>query len=228
MIPSKDQEDFSANGVAMKHSMIPLEVVSKINTACVGASGCPKQSGFNISQEVWELISAHGRMGQVAKSLFTRTLHPVRVSFFDKTSKVNWAAPWHQDRTIAVQERANLPGYSGWNYRGGIVYVEPPTSLLQNMLTLRLLLDDCDHESGPIEVACSTHNMGRVPASAVAGVARGSRSFVATGRAGDVLATHPLLLHKSNRAIKPSRRRILRVDYASEGLLPPPLKWAVM
>src|SRR5450756_1282922 len=35
---------------------------------------------------------------------------PVRAVYFNKTAEANWLVAWHQDLTIAVKERIDLPG----------------------------------------------------------------------------------------------------------------------
>ncbi len=44
---------------------------------------------------------------------------PVRSIFFDKTPEANWLISWHQDLTIAVKERRDLPGYGPWSEKEG-------------------------------------------------------------------------------------------------------------
>ena len=165
-------------------------------------------------------------MGVLAAKLGGRPAKPVRVLFFAKTPGANWAVPWHQDRTIAVKERRDVDGYGPWSRKGGIVHVEPPVALLERMLALRLFVDDCGENDGPLEVAIGSHRLGRVPSGDVPHIAANSSVFTATGRAGDVLAMKALAVHRSKRAIAPSRRGTLHVDYALVDL-PAPLEWAL-
>jgi hypothetical protein len=44
--------------------------------------------------------------------------------------------------------------------------------------------------------------------------------------AGDVLVMRPLILHASNRALHPARRRVLHFEYAPRDALDPSLYWA--
>ena len=46
-------------------------------------------------------------------------MRPVRVLYFDKNPDANWAVPWHQDRTIAVAQRIDVPGYDMWSVKAG-------------------------------------------------------------------------------------------------------------
>ena len=38
----------------------------------------------------------------------------VLVLLFDKTPASNWALSWHQDRTIAAKQRADVEGFCPW------------------------------------------------------------------------------------------------------------------
>ncbi len=76
----------------------------------------------------------------------------VRSIFFDKTPEANWLVPWHQDLTIAVQQRIDVAGYGPWSIKEGIPHVQPPVELLETMVTLRLHLDDCDEANGALKV----------------------------------------------------------------------------
>nr|WP_271200455.1 phytanoyl-CoA dioxygenase family protein [Methylopila turkensis] len=145
---------------------------------------------------------------------------------FDKTAADNWITPWHQDRTIAVAERRDVEGYGPWSVKGGVVHVEPPAELLDGMLTLRLFVDPCGSDQGPVSIALGSHRLGRVPAAEVADRAKAAPELIATGEAGDVLAMRLLALHASGRSRSTSPRRVLHVDYAPEPL-PPPLRWAM-
>src|SRR6266404_2564116 len=76
----------------------------------------------------------------------------VRGLFFDKTPSANWPVAWHQDRTIAVREKRDVPGFGPWTVKAGVPHVQPPLVILENMLTLRLHVDDCRGTNGPLQV----------------------------------------------------------------------------
>jgi phytanoyl-CoA dioxygenase PhyH len=191
----------------------------------VSADG-PGARAFDLPQDIQAVIGEQGPVGALAASLAAGSVKPVRILFFDKTPASNWAVPWHQDRTIAVKERHDIEGYGPWTNKNGVVHVEPPVTVLESMLTLRLFIDDCGAENGPLEVARGSHRDGRVPAGNVKNIVEQSEIFVGTGRSGDVLAMRLLVIHSSKRAQFPTHRRVLHVDYASL-TLPAPLEWAL-
>lgn len=77
--------------------------------------------------------------------------------------------PWHQDLTIAVQERLDVPGYGPWTVKAGVTHVQPPVAVLERMVAVRLHLDDCGAENGPVRVLRGSHRLGRMAAAELAG-----------------------------------------------------------
>jgi hypothetical protein len=186
----------------------------------------PGRRQFALSPCAAVLIGPDGALGSLAASLAGASANPVRLIYFDKTPQSNWAVPWHQDRTIAVRERQDVSGFGPWSLKDGVLHVEPPVSLMDTMLTLRVFVDDCSADNGPLEVAFGSHRCGRLASADIAGVAGRAGVFIATGRAGDVLAMKTLAVHRSARATRAAHRRVLHVDYATVDL-PAPLAWAL-
>ncbi|MEL6839638.1 MAG: phytanoyl-CoA dioxygenase family protein [Pseudomonadota bacterium] len=150
---------------------------------------------------------------------------PVRAVAFDKSPSRNWSIPWHQDRIIAVRERADIPGFSNWSNKDGVWHCEPHESILNRMLFVRLHLDDADQDAGAMEVAVGSEIEGFVEASSARTVAERYDGHICTAARGDVLVLPMLALHRSLPATNPRRRRVLRIDYASHPL-PAPLNYA--
>jgi hypothetical protein len=187
-------------------------------------SGRAGSRQFDIPGMLMELISPGGSLGALAAQQAGQIATPVRVLLFDKTPTSNWAVSWHQDRTIAIKQRADVDGYGPWSVKGGVVHVEPPVAILQNMLTLRVFIDDCGEDNGPLEIVVGSHRHGRLPERDLDGAVERGAVFAGCGRAGDVLVMKMLAVHSSKRAAAPSHRRVLHIDYATVGL-PAPLEW---
>ncbi len=92
---------------------------------------------------------------------------PVRGIYFDKSRESNWLVAWHQDLTLAVRGRVNVPGFGPWGTKDGVPHVQPPIELLQQMLTVRLHLDDCDETNGALRVIPWSHAFGRLTAEGI-------------------------------------------------------------
>lgn len=155
------------------------------------------------------------------------TTKAVRAIFFDKSPEKNWYVTWHQDLTIALKRKAETPGYSAWSIKDGIVHVQPPVEVLEEMVALRLHFDDCDGDNGPLKILSGSHKLGRLENDfySLDGVAKDTEK-VLTASAGEIIAMKPLVLHASSKSVKPLHRRVLHVEYAACSL-PSPLEFAV-
>ena len=60
----------------------------------------------------------------------------VRGILFDKTEGANWKVPWHQDLTIAVNQKVETTGFGPWSIQAGILHVQPPASVLERMVSV--------------------------------------------------------------------------------------------
>jgi ectoine hydroxylase-related dioxygenase (phytanoyl-CoA dioxygenase family) len=149
---------------------------------------------------------------------------PVRAIFFDKNPEANWKVPWHQDLAIAVADRIETPGFSGWSIKDGAVHVHPLEEILENMVTVRLHLDDCDASNGALKVLPETHRYGKLGAAEIQKWMGDNEPVVCELSKGDAMLMRPLLLHASSLAERPKHRRVLHIEYATQEL-PNGLKW---
>jgi ectoine hydroxylase-related dioxygenase (phytanoyl-CoA dioxygenase family) len=162
----------------------------------------------------------------IAEAVLGPGAFAVRGLFFDKTPTANWNLPWHQDLTVAVRERRDVPGFGPWTLKGGIRHAHAPSDLLARMVTIRLHLDDCGPTSGPMRVLPGSHASGKLDPSGIASrTARASTDAVdCLVAAGGVIVMRPLLLHASASGTGAGHRRVIHLEYAAEGL-PGGLEW---
>lgn len=153
-----------------------------------------------------------------------RESQPVRAIYFDKTPESNWMVAWHQDLTLAVLTKIEVPGFGPWSIKDGVAHVQPPAHLLEEMLTVRLHLDDCDQSNGALRVIPGSHRSGRLSAEAIEKLRSEEPALSCCVAAGDALLMRPLLLHSSGRSQTSSHRRVVHIEYASFAL-PRGLEW---
>lgn len=149
---------------------------------------------------------------------------PVRAILFDKTANANWALGWHQDRTIAVCGRHDVAGFGPWTRKAGVAHVTPPIALLERMATIRIHLDSVPESNAPLLVAAGSHRLGAIAERDLDAVVARSEIVSCLAERGDAWLYSTPILHASNAASMPQRRRVLHVDYATDAL-PPPLEW---
>jgi len=172
------------------------------------------------------LLAPDTRIGTLAARHLGPATRPVRAILFDKSAGVRWSLGWHQDRTVAVRARRDVPGYGPWSLKAGLHHVEPPFAVIEAMLTLRIHLDDVPADNAPLLVAPGSHRLGRVPEAAIAAIVARCGSIACLARRGDVWAYATPILHASTAAAPHhAHRRVLHVDYAAIEL-PHPLAWA--
>lgn len=176
------------------------------------------------ASDLHDWLSPKGIIGRRAARYLGASARPVRTILFDKTTTTNWSLGWHQDRTIAVKARADCPGFGPWTIKAGIQHVMPPQSLLDRMLTLRIHLDPVDEDNAPLLIAPGSHRLGLVPESDVAATVARCGIFACHAAAGDLWLYATPILHASDAARTPHRRRVLQIDYSADAL-PPPLEW---
>lgn len=160
---------------------------------------------------------------ELVQPVLGESAQPVRVLFFDKQPEANWGVPWHQDLAIAVAEQIDTPGYTGWSVKDGVPHVHPPAKILEQMLTLRIHLDECTENNGPLRVIPQSHGAGKLSVEEVR--ERQVREPVTcVAPRGGVLLMRPLLLHASSPALQPKHRRVIHIEYAAM-TLPNGLRW---
>lgn len=221
-------EEFSASALARDGAhRVYAALVASLPALEDALAGLPRDgAGARIRQcpAVRPLLASEGPIGSIAAKALGKDARPVRAILFDKSPANNWSLGWHQDRTISVKGRREVAGFGPWTRKAGMLHVAPPADILSRMVTLRVHLDDVPAENGPLVIAPGSHLYGRVPESEINAVVEkcGTKTCLAT--AGDVWLYSTLILHASEAASLPARRRVLQVDYAAEPL-PGGLEW---
>ena len=159
-------------------------------------------------------LSEHAAILPIVSSVLGDDAFAVRATLFDKSADANWKVPWHQDVTIAVCERRDTEGYGPWSTKNGVVHVQPPSDVLERMITVRVHLDDCGASNGALRVMPGTHTLGRLNQNDVSAYVDEAEAIWCEAVAGEALVMRPLLLHASSAAALPTHRRVLHFDYA--------------
>src|SRR5262249_52803550 len=131
---------------------------------------------------------------------------------------------WHQDRSIAVAERIEVDGFGPWTVKDGLLHVAPPFELLVRMVTLRVHLDPVPATNAPLLIARGSHRLGRICETEIPRALQPCTAAACLADVGDIWLYATPILHASQAALEPARRRVLHVDFAV-GDLPGGLKW---
>jgi len=141
----------------------------------------------------------------------------VQCTLFEKSLGRNWLVALHQDLSIPVAERIDSARCTGWSEKDGSLFVQPPMSVLEELVAIRVHLDDCDERNGALRVVPGSHRLGRLsPAQArEAREVRGDRRVSVA--MGGVMVMRPLLLHASSKVSLDLPRRVLHFVFGPEG-----------
>ena len=92
------------------------------------------------------------------------------------------------------------------------------------MLTLRLHVDPVGPGNAPLLIAPGSHRLGVLPEAAIPAAVARCGALACLADPGDVWVYATPILHASEPADAPTRRRVLQVDYAAAEL-PGGLEW---
>lgn len=213
-----DMQQFEREGFAMTPSLFSSAEISHLIARLEGhAAHGPKRGGIrDIMQRLPELRATadHPAIRTIVEQLLGPDAFIVRSTLFDKTDTANWKVPWHQDLTIAVDSRRETEGYGPWSTKEEVTHVQPPTRVLESMVTIRIHLDPCPATNGALRVQPGTHHLGRLNQNHVQSFVDEAKAITCAAQPGEALIMRPLLLHASSPSSTPAHRRVLHFDFA--------------
>lgn len=163
------------------------------------------------------------RFETLVQQFFGEGYFVVKSIYFDKPEQSNWFVAYHQDLTISVDKKEQLPGYENWTVKQGQFAVQPPLEILEQMFTVRIHLDDTDENNGALKVIPGSHLKG-ISRLAVLDLSIEKETSCKVS-SGGAMIMKPLLLHSSGRTINNSKRRVIHIEFSKQEL-PAELNWA--
>lgn len=162
-------------------------------------------------------------LNAVVKELFGTGYQVVKSIYFDKPGDSNWFVSYHQDLTISVKEKADVPGFGPWTVKQQQYAVQPPLTILESNFTIRIHLDDTDEQNGALRVVPGSHNKGIYRPETIDWDKETEVSCKV--RKGGMMIMRPLLLHASSRTTNSNKRRVIHIEFSNQEL-PAPLQWS--
>ena len=163
----------------------------------------------------------------LAKEIMGNGAIPFRATLFDKSPRSNWLVAWHQDKALPIRKRHDVIGWGPWSVKEGVIYAHAPASVLHQVLSLRLHLDDSTLENGPLRVLPGTHAMDVLDDATIHQLAADSTAVDCVVLKGGVLAMRPLIVHSSSKSRDEHPRRVLHIEYAPSLILQDGLELAI-
>ena len=197
------------SGYAVAPSVIGPRDAASIELALCSVPNSAAGTRNLLEFEWCQSLVSRLRAAPSVRELLPPSSVAVQCTLFDKTPDRNWLVALHQDLSIPVSARVEHPELRAWSLKEGQIFVQPPDELLAQLVAVRIHVDECGPDNGPLRVVPGSHRDGRLAAPA----ARLYRDRVgeiacAVGRGG-ALIFKPLLLHASSKASSPNHRRVL-------------------
>jgi hypothetical protein len=164
----------------------------------------------------------HKQLAACLWSLTGRELVAVSARMLDSAVSDADSVRWHQERRVTVRERMDVPGYGPWTMRVGIWHVEPPASLLEQMLIVRLHLDEGAAGTHPLQVVPGSHRAGKLSVDDIPHVVETHEVVAPVMSRGTVVVMRPLLLHATPASER--HYRMLQFELAPLEAISP-LQW---
>jgi len=219
-----DQQSFDRTGYTIAPSILTASECDKLLSHIKEAS-IDKAGARNLLQLDWcKSLAVSLKQNSAISHLLPPDAVAVQCTLFVKSPEKNWLVTLHQDLSIPVQERIDDPACSGWSEKEGVLYTQPPASVLDGLVAVRVHLDECGLDNGPLRVAPGSHRLGRLTD---ADMAENRERFIEAPcpvPRGGALIMRPLLLHASSKSRSQSSRRVLHFVFGPAAL-PYGLKW---
>ncbi|WP_449401136.1 phytanoyl-CoA dioxygenase family protein [Chryseobacterium wanjuense] len=172
--------------------------------------------------EVKDLIF-NDKIKNVVKEIFGEKYFVVKSIYFDKPEKSNWYVAYHQDLTISVDKKLELPNFGSWTTKQNQFAVQPPLNILENIFTIRIHLDNTDEKNGALKVVTKSHAKGIYRPETIDWNVETEE--ICKVEKGGIMIMKPLILHGSNRTTNGQKRRVIHIEF-SDTELPEELNWS--
>ncbi|MDC8098975.1 phytanoyl-CoA dioxygenase family protein [Chryseobacterium rhizosphaerae] len=160
---------------------------------------------------------------RVVKEIFGEKYFVVKSIYFDKPETSNWYVAYHQDLTISVDKKLDVPDFGPWTTKQNQFAVQPPLPILENIYTIRIHLDNTDENNGALKVVPKSHSKGIYRPETIDW--KVETEEICNVEKGGIMIMKPLTLHGSNRTTNGKKRRVIHIEF-SDMELPEVLQWS--
>jgi Phytanoyl-CoA dioxygenase (PhyH) len=213
---------FNINGYKLLPDVLSPQQCDAISLLTQGVVASSAGSRTLLDQDWCAELAANLRQNPRLSNLLMPDAVAVQCTYFQKSKSRNWLVPLHQDLLVPVAERVEHPALRGWCWKEGTLFVQPPVSVLESLIVVRLHLDECSAADGPLRVVPGTHTRGLFEIGQESALR--TAQVPCAAKKGAALAMRPLLLHSSSKSTGSSLRRVLHFIFGCQDL-PHGLRW---
>ena len=224
MIESSACAEFAATGYAVIADVLTSDEMRSVERNLT-ESGTQAVGSRRLLETRWCQALARRLAGEPRLSaVMPAAGRAVQCTLFEKRLDKNWLVALHRDLSIPVAEHIDNDRCTGWSVKEGVLFVQPPAAILEELVIVRVHLDDCDERNGALRVVPGSHRLGRLSPGQASRVREVRGESLVPVASGGVMLMRPLLLHASSKASIDSQRRVLHFVFGPAAL-PEGLSW---
>jgi hypothetical protein len=160
-------------------------------------------------------LAQDSRTTGIAKAILGGSAIPFRATLFEKLPDSNWLITWHHDTALPLIQRLESPGWGPWSLKDGVIYAHAPAIALEQVVALRVHLDDSTPENGPLRVLPGTQTRGVLTDEEIRSLAENPQAVNGRMPLGGIVAMRPLVVHASSKSQTSAPRRVVHIEYAA-------------
>ncbi|MDX1909383.1 MAG: phytanoyl-CoA dioxygenase family protein [Bacteroidia bacterium] len=227
------QQALSENGFSVIHDLYTTDEINHILAAIHHADTA--KDTFRKSADLFAIRQFFKELPETVELVFNDNLKEtirqvvgdnffvVKSLYFDKPETSNWYVAYHQDLTISVDKKLELDKFGPWTTKQNQFAVQPPIEILENIVTIRIHLDDTDEQNGALRVIPTSH-LKKIYRPETINWDLETETTCCV-RQGGIMLMKPLTLHSSGRTTNHQKRRVIHIEFSSMEL-PSALQWA--
>ncbi|QXU41954.1 phytanoyl-CoA dioxygenase family protein [Pedobacter sp. D749] len=227
------EKEIKESGFSVLDNVFTDQEIQDIQAAINGAD--TKKETFKKSDDLFAIrqflkevpgtieLIFNKKLKAIIREIFGKDYFLVKSIYFDKPETSNWFVSYHQDLTISVNQKVEIPGFGPYTKKHDQFAVQPPLNILESNFTIRIHLDDTNEENGALEVIPNSHSKGIYrPETIDWNIEKEVSCNVARG---GLMVMKPLLLHSSSRTTNNQKRRVIHLEFSNQ-TLPKELQWS--
>jgi ectoine hydroxylase-related dioxygenase (phytanoyl-CoA dioxygenase family) len=224
------RESILARGYAVMVGVFAPEEVEAAKDELTAAQFRRSRAGARhvLGNATVAALAKDPRLMEVVRQVLGAEACPFRATLFDKSPTSNWLVVWHQDTALPLRERRELPGWGPWSVKESVTYAHAPATALEQILALRIHLDDSTDKNGPLRVLPGTHTLGVLTDDAIERLTSEISPVDCLVGAGGLVALRPLVVHSSSKSLIETPRRVLHIEYAARTAIANSLELALV
>lgn len=217
--------DLNGLGFAFADVRLSERQCDYISSALPSAADLRSAGRRLLSHPTILALLRHQQLGGCLRAFTGRELVAVAARLVVHAVASDPVVQWHQNRVVAVRERMDVHGYGPWTTLLGVPHVEAPSSVLKQMIALRIQLDTTPAGNPEFHVLPGSHRAGKLTPEQIEQLTATVTPLTLSLPKGSLLLMNPLLVHSVATGAQPSHCRVLQVEFAPVEAISP-LQWS--